>query len=74
MVRNGALAFRAPRVIGPPGGGNLGVETVSVTGPSVGLRHHTTVRSGSRGVQSLSRHCERLGALVLRTFYGTARS
>ena len=84
----GALAFRALYAIvrtqslgvqnfsrhRPYGGGSFGVKAVSVTGPCVGLRAHTTVRSGSRGVQSLSRHCERLGALVFRAFYVTARS
>ena len=58
--------------------GLLGAGTLATrlcpSGPSVCLRHHTTVRSGSRGAQSLSRHCERLGALVLRAFYVTARS
>ena len=45
IVRNGALAFRAPRVTGPSGGGNLGVKAVSVTVPSWGPRAHTTVRT-----------------------------
>ena len=74
IVRNGALAFRTPPVTGPSGGGDLGVKTVSVTGPSVGLRAHTTVRTGSLGVKSLSRHRKLLGALVFRAFYVTVRS
>ena len=57
----GALAFRALYAIvrtqslgvqncsrhRPYGGGNLGVKAVSVTGPCVGLRAHTNVRTGA---------------------------
>ena len=56
------------------GGGDLGVKAVSVTRPSVGLKAHANVRTGSLGVKSSS-HCSKpLGTSVAKARYVTARS
>ena len=56
------------------GGGDLGVKAVSVTRPSVGLKAHANVRTGSLGVKSSS-HCSKpLGTSVANARYVTARS
>ena len=47
IVRTESLGVQNCSRHRPYGGGNLGVKAVSVTGPCVGLRAHTNVRTGA---------------------------